>query len=327
MDYVETVVVGGGPAGSSCAWQLKRQGRDVLVLDKQSFPRLKLCAGWVPAKVMERLEFAPEDYPHSLLTLKTKLYFAPFPFPLLGGWAAPWRTDYSIRRVEFDQWLLARSQAPVITHKVSQIERRGDRYVIDNQFACTYLVGAGGTGCPVKRQLFPAPPAQAIQVATLEKEFAYRQRDDVAHLFFRFHGLPGYAWYVPKGNGFVNIGLAGASQALKQAHTHIRSQWQWFLADLVERGLLDAKTRSTLTPQGHGYYLFDSGGEVQNENAFVVGDAAGLASKDLGEGIGPAIESGLLAANAIVGQAEYRKSAIAAFSLNPSLQWLQYVWS
>ena len=45
MRFAETLIVGGGPAGSTCAWELKKHGRDVLVLDKACFPRLKLCAG------------------------------------------------------------------------------------------------------------------------------------------------------------------------------------------------------------------------------------------------------------------------------------------
>jgi flavin-dependent dehydrogenase len=65
MEYAETIIVGGGPAGSSCAWNLKRHGKEVLILDKQSFPRLKLCGGWITSKVMENLEFTPEDYPYS----------------------------------------------------------------------------------------------------------------------------------------------------------------------------------------------------------------------------------------------------------------------
>jgi|GEM_PF-5046873 flavin-dependent dehydrogenase len=74
MDYAETIIVGGGPAGSSCAWQLNRQGREVLVLDKQAFPRLKLCAGWVPAKVIEKLGFSPQEYPHSIVKLSTGIF-------------------------------------------------------------------------------------------------------------------------------------------------------------------------------------------------------------------------------------------------------------
>ncbi len=43
----DVIIVGGGPAGSSCAWRLARHGVKPLVLDRASFPRLKLCAGWI----------------------------------------------------------------------------------------------------------------------------------------------------------------------------------------------------------------------------------------------------------------------------------------
>ncbi len=45
MRTCDVLIVGGGPAGSSAAWKLKQAGADVLVLDKERFPRLKLCAG------------------------------------------------------------------------------------------------------------------------------------------------------------------------------------------------------------------------------------------------------------------------------------------
>ena len=205
--YYETIIVGGGPAGSSCAWKLKKQGKEVLVLDKASFPRLKLCAGWITSKVMENLEFTPEDYPHSILKLKTKMYIAPLTFPF-DGWPTRW-TDYSIRRIEFDHWLLQRSQAPMINHQVKKIEKQGGNYIIDNRYECKYLVGAGGTGCPVRRTFFSNQRVQKKQIVTLEKEFEYPQRDNTAHVFFFYLGLKGYSWYVPKGNGYVNIGLGG----------------------------------------------------------------------------------------------------------------------
>ena len=42
MRYVETIIVGGGPGGSECAGELRRLGRDCLVLDRKEMPRLKL---------------------------------------------------------------------------------------------------------------------------------------------------------------------------------------------------------------------------------------------------------------------------------------------
>ena len=327
MDYVETIIVGGGPSGSSCAWRLKQEGRDVLVLDKQTFPRLKLCAGWVPAAVLRELQFTPADYPHTIVELKTRMYFAPFQLPLLGNWIAPWRTDYSIRRVEFDHWLLTRSQAKVRTHRVNQIRQQGGRYIIDDQLACTYLVGAGGTGCPVRRQVFSGQKFAGEQISTLEKEFYYPQRDDQAHLFFGFHGLKGYAWYVPKGDGYLNLGLGGLRRAFAKPRPSIRQHLEWFLDDLVNRQLLDGESGQNLKVGGHGYYLFAAGNEVKRENCYLVGDAAGLASKDLGEGIGPAVTSGLLAAEDILGQNQYQKAAISPFSLNPGMRWMQYIWT
>jgi flavin-dependent dehydrogenase len=318
MKFYETIVVGGGPAGSSCAWALRKGDRQVLVMDKQPFPRVKLCAGWVSAPVLKHLEFTPEEYPYPILELKTKMYFAPIPFPLVGSWATPWRTDYSIRRVEFDDWLLRRSQAPVVVHAVKKIEKQGDRYIIDQQYACKYLVGAGGTACPVKRAFFPQRPREA-QILTQEKEFEYPQRDEFTHLFFRFRGLGGYAWYVPKGNGFVNIGLGGFSTYFAVSKTSVQEHFRWFLDDLVDRHLLDATTAKELTVSSHGYYVFTEQGDVRQDNCFLIGDAAGLASIDLGEGISPAVESGLLVAAEIMGKETYNKTEVSSKPRLPAL--------
>jgi flavin-dependent dehydrogenase len=320
MDDYETIIVGGGPAGSSCAWRLKQQGREVLVLDRQPFPRLKLCAGWVSESVLRQLNFSPEDYPYAMVKIQPRVYFAPFRFPLLEGWMFPWRTDYSIRRVEFDHWLLQRSQAEVKTHRVNRIQRRGDRFIIDDKFACTYLVGAGGTGCPVRRQIFADQTFTGEQISTIEKECFYPQRDDKSHLFFGFNGLKGYAWYVPQGNGYLNLGLGGLSRTFGKSNPSIRQQFEWFLDDLVRRKLLDAKTRQEITVGSHGYYLFATAGDVKRDNCYLVGDSAGLASRDLGEGIDAAVASGLLAAEDILGQRQYHKSAISPFSLNPAMR-------
>lgn len=314
MKYYETIVIGGGPAGSSCAWQLKRHGRDVLILDKESFPRLKLCAGWISSPVLTWLDFTPDEYPYSMLKLNMHIYVAPIRFPILGSWATPWRTDYSIRRIEFDHWLLQRSHAPVITHQVKKITQQENQYCIDDAYTCTYLVGAGGTGCPVRRTFFPKQRGQETQILTLEKEFEYPNRDGAAHLFFLFNGLGGYSWYVPKGNGFLNLGLGGFGQYFRRSPTSIHDHFQWFLDDLVRRRLLDTETRHSLTASGHGYYLFSRQGEVKRDNCFLVGDSAGLATVDLGEGIGPAVESGVMVANEILGQGRYVKDRVSQHS-------------
>jgi menaquinone-9 beta-reductase len=312
MRHVETIIVGGGPAGSTCANHLVRNGRDVLVIDKAHFPRLKLCAGWITDKVMRDLEFTADDYPHPILKLDIRTHFFSIPFAL--NWFPTPGPNFSIRRVEFDAWLLTRSGAESTEHEVRTIHRDGERYVIDDTYSCRYLVGAGGTMCPVRRELFPEGRMKSRQIVTLEKEFEYPARADLCHLYFFRRGLAGYAWVVPKGNGFVNVGLGGKAKYFRSSGTNIHDHFRAFVTDLVREKRLDEAAAQNLQAIGHPYFLFTWGGEVKRDNCFLIGDSAGLASVDLGEGIGPAVESGLMAAREILGNGEYRKDAISVFS-------------
>ena len=65
METCDALIVGGGPAGSSCAWKLQQHGMAVTVLDKALFPRDKVCAGWITPAVVASLEFDLDDYPAS----------------------------------------------------------------------------------------------------------------------------------------------------------------------------------------------------------------------------------------------------------------------
>lgn len=307
MRNADAIIVGGGPAGSTCAWKLREAGLDVLVLDRSTFPRTKLCAGWVTPEAIDDLELVPGDYPHSFMTFD-ELHLH---WKALTG--KPRARQHSIRRYEFDDFLLRRSGADVYEHKVREIRQDNGVYILDDTLRCKYLVGAGGTACPVYRALFHDrhPRNSALQTATLEQEFAYDWHDPVCHLWFFDDGLPGYAWYVPKANGYINVGLGGMAKQLKHKGGHIRDYWRKFVARLKKRGLVDY---DDYDPKGYSYYLRGEVSKVRHNNAFLVGDAAGLATRDLCEGIGPAVKSGLLAARAIVTGGGYSLAEIERFS-------------
>lgn len=312
MQHIETIIIGGGPAGSSCAWQLKRNGRDVLILDKAQFPRHKLCAGWITAKVLSDLEFSAADYRHSILDATIHTHIRYIPFTLHGS--PNGTSNYSIRRFEFDEWLLQRSKAPVIQHEVKSIRSDGDNYIIDDQYSCRNLVGAGGTSCPVARLMFADNRQKFRQVVTLEQEFRYPARNPNCHLYFGHYGIKGYAWYFPKGDGYLNIGIGGKANYFKSTGISIHQHLDHFLCDLVEQEYLDAKTAASFQKSGHPYYLNSDHGKVKKNRCFLIGDAAGLATCDLGEGIGPAIESALLTADEILGTACYSKQKVTKYS-------------
>ncbi len=307
MIHSNVIIVGGGPAGSTCAWKLRQQGIECFILDKQTFPRPKLCAGWVTPEVLNDLQITESEYPHTLTRFRQfRVYWGRNEFPIKVH-------QYAIRRVEFDDWLLQRSGVPVHTHTVKQIVRDGTRYVLDNQYSCDYLVGAGGTYCPVYRELFKPrhPRTKKRQVVTLEQEFPYAVQDSDCHLWFFRNRLPGYAWYVPKGEGHINVGIGGFVEKLKGRRVTITRHWQWFVQELEQRSLI---TNYHFNPGGYTYYLRDRRDSIQQDRAFLIGDAAGLATRDLGEGIGPAVKSGLLCADAIISEKPLSLKPIKKYS-------------
>ena len=313
MQHADVIVVGGGPAGSTCAWKLRQAGLDVLVLDRSEFPRTKLCAGWITPQVVDDLEFEKDRYPHSFLSFdRLELNWRGLRFHKK-------TVQHSIRRYEFDDYLLKRSGATLRTHKVRNIERSGKRMTIDGQFSCDYLVGAGGTSCPVYKQFFHdrSPREKDLQIATYEHEFPYDWQDDECKLWFSEAGLPGYAWYVPKGRGYVNVGLGGKADAMKSGSLRLKDHWERFVRNLEERGLV---TGANYDPSGYSYYLRGRVDSVRLDNVFIVGDSVGLASRDLGEGIGPAVRSAILAAEAIVEKAEYSLQKVEGYSVAGFLQ-------
>jgi flavin-dependent dehydrogenase len=83
--------------------------------------------------------------------------------------------------------------------------------------------------------------------------------------------------------------------------------------DLARGGLVK---EYAFKSEGHSYYLRDAVQTARIGNAFVVGDAAGLASRDLCEGIGPAVRSALVAADAIATGQESTLESVSAFSLD-----------
>jgi len=304
MRHVDTIIVGGGPGGSSCAWELRRQGRECLVLDRKPMPRLKLCAGWVTPKVLQDLAIDPCQYPHGMIKLNNLKVFVGRRHRY--AWTVPC-VQYSIRRVEFDCWLLQRSGVEVVQHTVRQVTGNPDGYTIDDTFHCRYLVGAGGTNCPVKKALFD--PDQGDLIVTQEVEYETPIRNPACILWFPYSEPWGYAWYVPKANA-LNVGFGGRRSRLENWDR--QQLWQDFLTLLKKEGDLAATPPE---PKGYSYYVGKRRKQVKKDTAYLVGDAAGLATLDLAEGIGPAVESGLLVARDILGQSSYSPRSISRYSL------------
>src|SRR5512134_2165427 len=132
----DVLVVGGGPAGSTCAWALRRAGADVIVLDRAAFPRDKPCAGWITPPVLEALELDVDEYRQGRVFQP----FTEFVTAIEGGPGIRTRyasaVSYGIRRCEFDHYLLARSGARVLQRTPLATLRRTAEGWVANEEVC-----------------------------------------------------------------------------------------------------------------------------------------------------------------------------------------------
>ncbi|MGZ4867800.1 MAG: NAD(P)/FAD-dependent oxidoreductase [Candidatus Angelobacter sp.] len=313
MHSCDVLIAGGGPAGSSCAWALRSSGLRVLILDKATFPRNKVCGGWITPWVLQALEINAEEYARG----RTMQNIRGFSVSSLGARAIDVPYDhtvsYGIRRCEFDEYLLRRCGAETREGvAISGIERSGDYWIINGEIKARLLIGAGGHFCPVARRLGNANSDEPVVAQEIEFEMSPDQasscsiQPEIPELYF-CRDFQGYGWCFRKGN-FLNIGLG------RLDHHGLSHHVSDFVKFLRSTGRVAFDLPGKLS--GHAYLLFGYGHrKLVDDSVMLIGDAAGLAFPQSGEGIRPAVESGLLAAGVIKSaEGNYGREQLAVYS-------------
>jgi flavin-dependent dehydrogenase len=285
------------------------------VIEAKQFPRVKLCAGWVTPPVWEDLELSPSAYPLTLQAFSAARLQVDGRV-LESRWPAT--VGYGIVRREFDQFLLERAVAcgaeAVYGQRVLRLEPISDGMRVvcsDREYLARVVVGAGGTTCPVAKQFSEKGDDSLVVALEAETHLSIERLHEWTPCF----GVPelavepdflGYGWYFTK-QDYLNIGIGALRGGLP-----IRDRLERYRQQLVAAGRIP-QDAALETFRGHSYHVSTHHAPLAGDHYVLVGDSAGVARPVSGEGIGPAIHSGRLAAAAI--EAHLRTGApLAAYA-------------
>jgi geranylgeranyl reductase family protein len=289
-DLYDVIVVGGGPGGATAAYYLEKARRRVLVLEKEAFPRYKACGGATSARLLEEFTFDFEPIIESRPKAVTYAYQGEtVTFDLR---ESPIRMTM---RADLDEFLLNHARAEVRQgDAVISIEEKIDRVIVrtqkGNEFEGRYLVGADGPNSVVAHSLGlrrNKTMLGAIEVeAPVPPEIFYRYKD--APLFIFGEIAMGYLWIFPKAE-HLSVGIG----ALHPRPGELQST----LLQVMERYQIPMRG---LAMHGHPVPIYTCKEKIATARTILIGDAAGLVDPLSGEGIRYAVQSGRLAAEAIL---------------------------
>ena len=308
----DVLIVGAGPAGTAAARVLAAAGRSVTVIDRAVFPRDKCCGDGLTTlalRELETLDFDPRAVP-SWTTVDAAWVRSPsgrevcLPLEGAGQFAAV------TPRLELDNALLEHARAAGANvldgHGFVQVERQTDEWITFEAdgigtVRARYVIAADGMWSPVRKALGVGQPGY------LGEWHGFRQyvtnvtgpAKDRLYVWFEPDLLPGYAWSFPLPDGRTNVGFGLLRSGKRKVHD-MKSIWP----ELLQRPHIRAALGPDAQMEGrHTAWPIPArvdSAVLTSGRVLFVGDAATATDALTGEGIGQALLTGRLAAEAII---------------------------
>lgn len=309
---VDLVVVGAGPAGCAAAITARRAGMNVVVVDRATFPRDKICGDGLTTSALRELEalgLDPGTVP-SWIVIDDVTVRSPggretvLPLPRDRGMFGA-----VARRSELDHALVELTRRTGVEVRegraVTGIDRSDDTVTVhldDDRIVARHLVAADGMWSPTRKFLGVEEPGYRGEWHAFRQYLRGVSPRASRELMVWFEPdlLPGYAWSFPLADGSANVGFGILRGEGGYSVPAMAQVWRELLARPHIRGFLGADA----VPEGphRAWPIPAHVGRVRLTIGRIMftGDAATAADPMTGEGIGQALQTGRWAAEAIL---------------------------
>ncbi|HEX2313604.1 MAG TPA: geranylgeranyl reductase family protein [Thermomonospora sp.] len=317
----DVIVVGAGPAGSATAYWLAQAGLDVLLLEKATFPRDKICGDGLTPRAVRALIAMGVDLttPGWIRNKGLRIYGGgtkielPWPelasFPDFGMVRA--RTDLDQLLAEHAAKAGARLQqgcnvtGPILDERTGRITGVTARYQGEEvEYRAPLVVAADGNSSRLSLAMGLRKRDDRPMGVAVRRYYETPRHDDEyleswLELWDGERLLPGYGWVFPLGNGLSNVGLGLLNTSKSFQNVDYRAMMRGWTAGMPEEWQFDEEhatgpIRGAALPMGFNRQPHYTRGML------LVGDAGGMINPFNGEGIDYGLESGRLAADVIV---------------------------
>lgn len=313
----DAIIVGGGPAGSSCAAFLGKKGFKALLVDKQKFPRDKACGDGISGKSIKLLkelglQKEVEAVQHS------KIFGVIFSSPNGELLEVPMPKNqfldygYDSRRMVFDNVLFQNAKKfaeaweefevtdlLMENGKVAGIMGK-DKNKKEVTVRAPVVVGADGANSVIARKAgLWKTSARHLIVALRAYYTGVKGMKGMIELHFLKSVLPGYFWIFPLENGLANVGIGMLLSDKNRKKTNLEQA----MFDAIEKEpLFRERFKGAEKVSGIKAWnlpLATAKKQLVADGIILIGDAASLIDPFTGEGIGNALVSGKIAAERI----------------------------
>lgn len=316
----DVIISGAGPAGSTAALHLKSSGLRVLLLDKASFPRDKICGDALSGTVGFELSKLGLDVIDTFVRTEPKQTTFGLRFISPGrhtfdlklkttrtGLTAP---GYLFPRKHFDYFLFNQVvsggrtdiQTSCTVQSYTQTEEGITVHTNQGDYPTRYFIVADGAQSNIVRQL-NASPAHAHLSAGLRQYYqgvTGFTEDSLIELHFIRDILPGYFWIFPLPNGMANVGIGMRSDIVIKKKIQLRQLFHQIIHTHPDIEPRFRNAEPLETPRGYPLPMGSHRPSLVHGHILLVGDAASCIDPFTGEGIGYAMTSGRIAAETII---------------------------